>query len=143
MSRNTRMTLAQYVVSFADRADGYVVPENRTDSEVSAWQTRQIARLSRIADKLGSDVSEFDYAPVDFADADYILKGMSAVLKACVCDSPKRKPIKTRKVAEEAVKAAEKAMDSLRQPTIADIGQMAISGKLGKVAQNRAAALVA
>jgi hypothetical protein len=125
-----RMTVKQYVVSFADRAEKFEVPAHRAEGEVSQWQERQIARLTRIADKLDADVSEFGYEPADFADADYILKGMSGCLRNVVSERQIKRTVE-RVIAHEP-----------RMLTAAEIGQMVLDGKLGKVAAKRAAALV-
>ena len=102
------------------------------------WESLEVADRSdrpsesRISENWKVNVSEFNYGPVDFADADYILKGMSGILRSAV----------GRKAVVKAVENvdAQKASEAM---TLATVGQMVLDGKLGKVAQKRAMAIVA
>lgn len=138
MSSKTRMTVAEFVQSFAERAENYTVPEHRVNTVPSPWQTRQIDRLNRINSIIKADLSEFDYEPVDFADADYILKGLSANL----CSAVKQSKQSTAKARRNGVKAAEQVIAASKPQAQIDWQALCLDGTMGLTAKKRARALV-
>lgn len=99
----------------------------------SEGQLRQIGRLIRFKAttvEYGNYIVEALELPMTRAEADREIKKLAAL------------PNRSAQTVQTVVKATEKAVQPV-SCTNEDLGKLALSGKLGKVAQNRALALVA
>lgn len=118
--------------SYATKARKFVV--SNPDGDASEAQRKSISWLLKTRETsvdYGNFAVEQLTLPMTRADADFMIK------KLAKC------PTMRKVVREESIQAAERAMDtvaSIKQP---DITKLALAGKLGKVAQRKARALVA
>lgn len=114
--------------TYAVKARKFVV--SNPESPASNGQIKQIGRLLRFkatSVDYGNYVAEALELPMTRGEADREIK------KLAKC--PNRKPVNAPQAIAETVAKLDE------QTTLAEIGTLALAGKLGKVAQNKATAL--